>query len=91
MKLNQTAVEPLDFYKKPMFPRDYLPYVCSKANTLFAMENSLVFSTESAKSTMCHLLSRSQQELRDAIRDGLLYMDMATSRPRSPHSEYSPR
>ncbi|XP_045120668.1 acetylcholine receptor subunit alpha-like isoform X2 [Portunus trituberculatus] len=33
---------------------------------------------------------RSQQELRDAIREGLIYMDMAGSRPRSPHSEYSP-
>ncbi|XP_064081515.1 acetylcholine receptor subunit alpha-like isoform X2 [Macrobrachium nipponense] len=32
----------------------------------------------------------SHQELRDAIREGLMYMDMPGSRPRSPRGEYSP-
>ena len=35
---------------------------------------------------------RSRQELRDAIREGLLYMDPPGSRPRTPHQvdQYSP-
>ncbi|XP_068223049.1 acetylcholine receptor subunit alpha-like [Palaemon carinicauda] len=32
----------------------------------------------------------SHQELRDAIREGLMYMDMPGSHPRSPRGEYSP-
>ncbi|XP_063590559.1 acetylcholine receptor subunit alpha-like [Penaeus indicus] len=34
---------------------------------------------------------RSHQELQEAIREGLLYMDLPGSRPRSPRGEYSPR
>ncbi|XP_047476163.1 acetylcholine receptor subunit alpha-like [Penaeus chinensis] len=38
-----------------------------------------------------YVCCRSHQELQEAIREGLLYMDLPGSRPRSPRGEYSPR
>ncbi|XP_042233395.1 acetylcholine receptor subunit alpha-like 1 [Homarus americanus] len=51
-------------------------------------ESCNYYSTESFQDSRDN--SFSQQELRDAIQEGLMYMGIPGSRPRSPHSEYSP-
>ncbi|XP_069948240.1 acetylcholine receptor subunit alpha-like isoform X2 [Cherax quadricarinatus] len=51
-------------------------------------ESCNYYSTESFQDSRDN--SFSQQELRDAIQEGLMYMGIPSSRPRSPRSEYSP-